>query len=161
MFVNGRAGAGSTCTVNRQWPGIMRNFNPPLPRDIDEADLDAIPTLLEIGQQLAATLDWPQILAQAEKLPGDPSGPARAFNPDCDCLRKESRRQMHPSSWNHRLAAVLSTRRTRPADSSVVARLPVRETADRAHTAPSPRAGCRERSGRRGKPRRRPRRRRQ
>jgi len=49
--------------VNRQWPGILRNFNPLLPRDIDEADLDAIPTLLEIGNQLATTLDWPQILA--------------------------------------------------------------------------------------------------
>ena len=48
--------------VNRQWPGIMRSFNPLLPRDIDEADLDAIPVLLEIGQQLAATLDWTEIL---------------------------------------------------------------------------------------------------
>src|ERR1039458_515262 len=50
--------------VNRQWPGILRSFNPLLPRDIDEADLDAIPTLLEIGNQLAATLDWHQILAE-------------------------------------------------------------------------------------------------
>jgi patatin-like phospholipase/acyl hydrolase len=51
--------------VNRQWPGILHNFNPLLPRDIDEADLDAIPTLLEIGQQLAATLDWRQVLGQS------------------------------------------------------------------------------------------------
>jgi len=56
--------------VNRQWPGIMQNFNPLLPSDIDEADLDAIPTLLEIGRQLAATLDWPQILAQAQRAAG-------------------------------------------------------------------------------------------
>jgi uncharacterized protein len=50
--------------VSRQWPGIMSNFNPLLPREIDEADLDAIPTLLEVGQQFAATLDWTRILAQ-------------------------------------------------------------------------------------------------
>lgn len=48
--------------VNRQWPGILRSFNPLLPREIDEADLDAIPVLLEVGQQLAATLDWSQLL---------------------------------------------------------------------------------------------------
>jgi patatin-like phospholipase/acyl hydrolase len=52
--------------VNRQWPGIMRNFNPLLPHNIDEADLNAIPVLLEIGQQLAATLDWQQILGKAQ-----------------------------------------------------------------------------------------------
>jgi patatin-like phospholipase/acyl hydrolase len=56
--------------VNRQWPGILRSFNPLLPRDIDEADLDAIPTLLEIGNQLAATLDWHQILAEAQGAAG-------------------------------------------------------------------------------------------
>jgi patatin-like phospholipase/acyl hydrolase len=56
--------------VNRQWPGILQNFNPLLPSDIDEADLDAIPTLLEIGQQLAATLDWTQILTQAQGAAG-------------------------------------------------------------------------------------------
>jgi len=50
--------------ANRQWPGIMRIFNPLLPRAIDEADLDAIPVLLETGQQLAATLDWREILGQ-------------------------------------------------------------------------------------------------
>jgi patatin-like phospholipase/acyl hydrolase len=49
--------------VNRQWPGITKSFNPLLPRDIDEADIEAIPVLLEVGQQLAATLDWTQILA--------------------------------------------------------------------------------------------------
>ena len=52
--------------VNRQWPGIMRVFNPLLPRAIDEADLDAIPVLLETGRQLAATLNWREILGQAQ-----------------------------------------------------------------------------------------------
>ena len=52
--------------VNRQWPGLMRNFNPLLPRNIDESDLNAIQVLLEIGQQLAATLDWHQILDKAQ-----------------------------------------------------------------------------------------------
>ncbi|MGA2198032.1 MAG: hypothetical protein ABSH40_22395, partial [Bryobacteraceae bacterium] len=48
--------------VNRQWPGVMTSFNPLLPSDIDEADLSAIPTLVTIGQQLAATLDWTQLI---------------------------------------------------------------------------------------------------
>jgi len=48
--------------VNRQWPGVMTSFNPLLPNDIDEADLSAIPTLVTIGQQLAATLDWTQLI---------------------------------------------------------------------------------------------------
>jgi len=56
--------------VGRQWPGIMRSFNPLLPSDIDEADLDAIPTLLEVGEQLAATLDWREILAQTRGAAG-------------------------------------------------------------------------------------------
>jgi patatin-like phospholipase/acyl hydrolase len=49
--------------VRRQWPGVLRNFNPPLPHAIDEADLSAIPELLQIGQQMAAGMDWKQILA--------------------------------------------------------------------------------------------------
>jgi hypothetical protein len=48
--------------VNRQWPGIMQDFNPQLPADIDEADLAAIPTLVEAGQKMAADLDWEKIL---------------------------------------------------------------------------------------------------
>jgi len=48
--------------VNRQWPGVMQSFNPQLPSDIDEADLSAIPTLVQIGQQMAAGMDWTQIL---------------------------------------------------------------------------------------------------
>jgi hypothetical protein len=48
--------------VNRQWPGVMINRNPLLPRNIDEADLSAIPDLVKTGQQLAAAMDWRQIL---------------------------------------------------------------------------------------------------
>jgi predicted acylesterase/phospholipase RssA len=48
--------------VDRQWPGILTDFNPLLPRDIDEADLSAIPALVTIGQQLAATLDWTKLI---------------------------------------------------------------------------------------------------
>ena len=51
--------------VNRQWPGVMREFNPLLPADIDEADLSSIPTLVEIGRKMAADLDWRQILGGA------------------------------------------------------------------------------------------------
>jgi patatin-like phospholipase/acyl hydrolase len=51
--------------VKRQWPGVMQAFNPLLPSDIDEADLSAIPTLVEIGQKMAAGLDWEQILGGA------------------------------------------------------------------------------------------------
>jgi hypothetical protein len=40
----------------------MQNINVELPRDIDEADLGAIPDLVEIGQELAAGLDWTQLL---------------------------------------------------------------------------------------------------
>ena len=48
--------------VNRQWPGILQNFNPLLPRDIDEADLSAIPVLVQLGNQMAAQMDWTAIL---------------------------------------------------------------------------------------------------
>jgi len=49
--------------VNRQWPGILQDFNPLLPADIDEADLAAIPTLVETGRKMAADMDWTKILA--------------------------------------------------------------------------------------------------
>lgn len=51
--------------VDRQWPGVQQTFNPTLPRAIDEADLSAIPSLVQIGQQIAATLDWKKILGLA------------------------------------------------------------------------------------------------
>ncbi|MGO9229988.1 MAG: patatin-like phospholipase family protein [Bryobacteraceae bacterium] len=49
--------------VNRQWPGIVTTVNPALPSDIEVADLSAIPTLLTIGQELAATLDWTKLIS--------------------------------------------------------------------------------------------------
>ncbi len=49
--------------VCRHWPGVLRDFNPRLPSAIDEADLSAIPDLVAIGQTMAATLDWKQILS--------------------------------------------------------------------------------------------------
>jgi len=48
--------------VDRQWPNLMQSLNTPLPSDIDEADLSAIPTLLQVGGQMAAGLDWKQLL---------------------------------------------------------------------------------------------------
>jgi patatin-like phospholipase/acyl hydrolase len=48
--------------VERQWPAILQNFNPELPRDIDMADIDAIPDLVTIGQEMAAEIDWTTLL---------------------------------------------------------------------------------------------------
>jgi patatin-like phospholipase/acyl hydrolase len=48
--------------VERQWPAILQNFNPELPRDIDMADIDAIPELVTIGQEMAAGIDWTTLL---------------------------------------------------------------------------------------------------
>ena len=48
--------------VELQWPGVMTSENIQLPRDIDEADLSAIDDLVEIGQTLAAQLDWTKLL---------------------------------------------------------------------------------------------------
>lgn len=48
--------------VKRQWPGVMQTFNVQLPSDIGEADLSAIPALVEIGQKMAEGMDWKQIL---------------------------------------------------------------------------------------------------
>jgi len=49
--------------VERQWPGVLQTFNPQLPSDIGEDDLSAIDTLVQIGQALAATMDWTKILS--------------------------------------------------------------------------------------------------
>jgi hypothetical protein len=49
--------------ANRQWPNVVTTINPQLPSDIGESDLSAIPSLLTIGQELAATLDWTKVLA--------------------------------------------------------------------------------------------------
>jgi predicted acylesterase/phospholipase RssA len=48
--------------VRRQWPGLMTNLNPLLPSDTGEDDLSAIPDLVTVGQQYAATLDWTKLI---------------------------------------------------------------------------------------------------
>jgi patatin-like phospholipase/acyl hydrolase len=48
--------------VSRQWPGILTDINPLLPSDIGEDDLSAIPALVTVGRQLAATLDWTKLI---------------------------------------------------------------------------------------------------
>jgi hypothetical protein len=40
----------------------FQKFNPALPSSIDEADLSAVPVLLQIGQAAAALMDWKGIL---------------------------------------------------------------------------------------------------
>jgi hypothetical protein len=40
----------------------FQKFNPPLPSNIDEADLSSVPVLLQIGQAAAAKMDWKTIL---------------------------------------------------------------------------------------------------
>jgi len=40
----------------------VTTVNPRFPSDIEVADLSAIPTLLTIGQELAATLDWTKLI---------------------------------------------------------------------------------------------------
>jgi patatin-like phospholipase/acyl hydrolase len=49
--------------VRRQWPGVLKNFNPLLPSNIGEDDLGAIPDLVAIGQHFAAMFDWAKLLA--------------------------------------------------------------------------------------------------
>jgi hypothetical protein len=52
-------------SVERHWPNVLRVLNAALPNDIDEADVDAIPMLLHIGQAAAAKIDWRTILGLA------------------------------------------------------------------------------------------------
>ncbi len=59
--------------VNRQWPGVMTSRNVELPRTIDEADLSAIRDLVEIGQKMAAALDWNELLGGPSAEPKPPS----------------------------------------------------------------------------------------
>ena len=40
----------------------LQKFNPPLPSDIDEADLSSVPGLLKIGQAAAEEMEWRKIL---------------------------------------------------------------------------------------------------
>lgn len=52
-------------SVERHWPGVLMPFTAALPHDIDEAAVDEIPTLLKIGQEAAAKIDWLKILGDA------------------------------------------------------------------------------------------------
>lgn len=44
--------------VDRHWPDLLTVFNPQLPYSIDEAEVNQIPTLLQIGQAAADKMDW-------------------------------------------------------------------------------------------------------
>jgi patatin-like phospholipase/acyl hydrolase len=48
--------------VNRHFPGIMNRFEWQLPHAIDLADTSEISTLVDVGRQAAATMDWNAIL---------------------------------------------------------------------------------------------------
>jgi hypothetical protein len=48
--------------VKRQWPNVLEVFNPLLPSDIGEDDISSIDALVQVGQALAATLDWHRLL---------------------------------------------------------------------------------------------------
>lgn len=50
-------------TVERHYPGILQIFNPELPYDVDEADVNAIDMLMKLGQEAAAKIDWLRVLA--------------------------------------------------------------------------------------------------
>ncbi len=59
--------------VERQWPNVLDSRNTPLPSDIGEADLGAIPELVQIGEEMAAGLDWNQLLGGAGKSEAKPA----------------------------------------------------------------------------------------
>ena len=44
--------------ADRQWPNLVIPFDSPLWADIDEADVNAIQRLLDLGQADAAKVDW-------------------------------------------------------------------------------------------------------
>jgi len=48
--------------VDRLFGNIRTSINTQLSSNVDEADLSAIPALLKVGQDLAATLDWKKLL---------------------------------------------------------------------------------------------------
>jgi hypothetical protein len=48
--------------VMRHWPGVLSVYNPSIP-DIDEADVNVIPALLEIGRKQADQMDWKAMLS--------------------------------------------------------------------------------------------------
>lgn len=48
-------------TVDRHWPGIRQGFNVQMATDIDMANISAIPQLVQLGQQMAAGIDWAKV----------------------------------------------------------------------------------------------------
>ena len=48
--------------VRRHLPCKLERFDWLLPKDIDEADIESIPQLVEVGQQAAAQMNWPSII---------------------------------------------------------------------------------------------------
>lgn len=48
--------------AQRQWPDLVQVFDPPLSTGIDEADVDKIPLLLQVGQAAASKINWKQAL---------------------------------------------------------------------------------------------------
>lgn len=58
-------GSSKTLAVqaaDRQWPGLVKSIDVPLWADVDEADVESIPQLLELGRAEAKKIDWLQIL---------------------------------------------------------------------------------------------------
>jgi predicted acylesterase/phospholipase RssA len=58
-------GSGRTLaaqSTDRHWPGVRKAFNVLLPKEIDEADVNSIPLLVELGTQAAACVDWKTVL---------------------------------------------------------------------------------------------------
>lgn len=50
-------------TVERHWPGVLRVVDAAISADVDEAEVDRIPYLLQVGQEAAKLLDWSKLLA--------------------------------------------------------------------------------------------------
>lgn len=48
--------------AQREWPGVVTRMDWQLPRAIDMADASAVPELIELGQSLAAKVDWRKVL---------------------------------------------------------------------------------------------------
>ena len=56
------AGWQQTDLVHRYYPGVLQRFNWALPKSIDEADVSAIPELVQLGTTQAAKFDWASVL---------------------------------------------------------------------------------------------------
>jgi hypothetical protein len=49
--------------VKRHFPGILQRFDWELPKPVDMADVGCAPDLVKLGQSVAASMNWPAILA--------------------------------------------------------------------------------------------------